>query len=80
MERILLTQISKRNRKLEREILSKLTLNESGFVVYPGKGPEDERTGSLAQLLIDWYLYKKGNQKPLDFNIFLSFVKNQSPA
>ena len=52
-----------------------LTIDESGFVIYSGKGPEIERTGSPAQLLIDWFLYKKGNEKPLDFDIFVQHIK-----
>ena len=79
MERVLLTQKPKRDRKRERDIMNKLTLNDSGFVIYPGKGPEYERTGSPFQLLIDWFLYKKGKEKPLDFDIFVQHLNETMP-
>lgn len=75
MERIQLIRKSQRNKRLETKILNGLTINESGFVIYPGKGPEIERTGSPAQLLIDWFLYKNGTEKPLDFDIFANHMK-----
>jgi hypothetical protein len=76
MKRILITRKSQRNKKREAELIHLLTLNESGFIIYPGKESEDERTGSPAQLLIDWYLYKSGKEKPLDFDIFVQYLKN----
>ena len=75
MERILISRKSQRNKKRETQLLNLLTLNESGFVIYPGKGPEIQRTGSPAQLLIDWFLYKQGT-KPLDFDIFVHHLSN----
>ena len=78
MERILISRKSQRNKKRETELLNLLTLNESGFVIYPGKGPEVQRTGSPAQLLIDWFLYKHGKEKPLDFHIFVQHLKDIS--
>ena len=75
MERIKITRKAQPNKNRETELLNLLTINESGFVVYPGKESEDKRTGSPAKLLIEWFLYKRGTEKPLDFDIFVQHVK-----
>jgi hypothetical protein len=60
-----------RNRQRELEIVKKLEIDSSGFVIYPGtKGSVAERTGSPAISLINWYLYKTGTEKPLDYALF----------
>ena len=32
------------------------------------------KTGSPAQHLIDWYMYRNGDTKPLDFEIFVNLM------
>ena len=75
MEKIKLvrTKVTVRRRAKEKEILKRITVNNEGMIVYPGKGPEVERTGSPAQFLIEWYLYKEGI-KPVDYDIFVSMI------
>lgn len=73
MEKIELLRKPVRNRKLEKKIMKLITVNDSGMIIYPGKGPEVDRTGSPAQFLIDWHLYKIGT-KPLDYDIFVSQI------
>ena len=63
-----------RNRALEKQLLAILTIDDSGFVVYDGPGPASQRTGSQAQALIDWYLYRNTKEKPLDAEIFEKIV------
>ena len=74
MKRIKITRSPVRDRKLEREIMKQLKVNNEGMIVYPGKGSEDERTGSPVQFLIDWHLYRI-DIKPLDYDIFVSQLK-----
>lgn len=76
MEKIKLirTPVKVRKREKERELMKMIAVNDEGMIVYQGKGPEAERTGSPAQFLIEWYLYKEGT-KPLDFDIFVSQLK-----
>ena len=77
MEKIKLirSDVKVRKRGKEKEILKSITVNDEGMIVYPGKGPESKRTGSPAQFLIEWYLYKEGT-KPLDYDIFVSLLKD----
>ena len=74
MKKIEITRSPVKNRKLEREIMKLITVNDEGMIIYTGKGPEVERTGSPARFLIDWHLYKIG-KKPLDYDIFVSQIK-----
>ena len=72
MERILLTR---RKNKREKELLDLLTVDDSGMVIWPGRGSVEERTGSPARMLIEWHLYKTGT-KPLDYDIYLAWIKS----
>lgn len=67
-------ELKRRNKKAERDILKLLEIDDSGFVIYPGKGSVDERTGSLAQELVEWYLYRDSDEKPFDANIFVKMI------
>ena len=62
------------NRELEKKILDAIKLDDSGFVIYEGDGPEEERKGSQIGLLIQWYLYGSA-EKPLDSDIFGDCMK-----
>ena len=75
MKRVQIKRLPVRNRRLERNIMKLISVNDEGMIVYTGKGPEVERTGSPAQFLIDWHLYKIGI-KPLDYDIFVSEIKS----
>lgn len=66
-----------RDRAKERELLSKCTVSESGMIIYPGSAREDARTGSPITQLIDWYLYRTGKEKPLDYEIFEDFIEGR---
>lgn len=66
-----------RDHKKEKKLLSLLTVDESGFVIYEGPGTVAERTGSLATLLIDWYLYRNTKEKPLDAEIFRDLIERK---
>jgi hypothetical protein len=63
-----------RDPKKEQEILNKLEVDESGFVVFKGHGPLRQRTGSQAMALINWHLYRDAKEKPLDYDIFHDFI------
>jgi hypothetical protein len=63
-----------RNKQKEEELLRKLNLDESGFVIYPGTGTIQQRTGSPAMALINWHLYREGREKPLDYDIFKDLI------
>ena len=64
-----------RNRAREQQVLDLLTLDDEGCVVYPGRGPISQRTGSPARILIEWLLYKDAKEKPLDADLFEDYVK-----
>ena len=66
-----------RNFKKEKELLSKCTVTEDGFIVYPGDAPLNQRIGSPVTQLIEWYLYKNSNEKPIDSDLFKAFVDEQ---
>ena len=66
-----------RDRKREEELLKLLNVDDSGFVIYPGPGPIRDRTGSPAYQLINWFLYKDGDEKPLDFPVFVQIIKEK---
>ena len=69
------TQIAlERNRHREQELLQLLNVDFNGFVIYDGPGPISERTGSSAQILIDWYLYRDAKEKPLDAEMFVKMM------
>ena len=63
-----------RNRQREQQLLDLLTLDDDGCVVYDGPGPRAQRTGSQAHLLIDWFLYRNAKEKPIDAELFESYV------
>ena len=73
MKKVELKRIDK---AAERDILKLIDVDESGFVIYPGNGPIETRTGSPAQQLIEWYLYRNSETKPLDANIFVDMIDN----
>jgi hypothetical protein len=63
-----------KSRKKENDILKLLDVDDSGMIVYPGRGSILERTGSPVMALIDWHLYKIG-EKPIDYDIFANHLK-----
>lgn len=63
-----------RDRAKEKKILKSLTIDQSGMVIYPGKGSIESRTGSNAQLLIEWFLYKALKEKPIDADMFADLL------
>lgn len=64
-------------RQIERKLIKLLPINQSGMIVYPGKNSQDLRTGSAARTLIQWFLYKCGDQKPIDEGIFSDYLKKE---
>ena len=64
-----------RDRRREQQLLELLTLDDDGCVIYEGRGPVNQRTGSPARLLIDWFLYKDAKEKPLDADLFEDYAK-----
>ena len=71
--------------QLETQILELLnesgSINESGLMLYDkdgeGKGADQPRTGSAVRALLDWVLYKKGNVKPMDSDLFKRFLEDE---
>lgn len=56
---------------LEEEILAKVNIDDSGQVIYDGRGSVAERTGSAIRDLIQYVLYRNGT-KPIDTDIFIA--------
>lgn len=85
MERILINRLQTeeknviQNDKRETDLLKMLAkyTDSSGFIVYPGWEPIEYRKGSSVYELIQWHLYSQ-NSKPLDYDIFKSFLKEIS--
>ena len=67
---------SSRNVNLEKYLMKVLPNDGSGNIIYDGPGQASQRTGSPIRLLIDWALYRKGTEKPIDELIFKDVIKN----
>ena len=68
-----------RQRAREQQLLDLLTLDDEGCVVYAGRGPISQRTGSPARILIDWFLYKDAKEKPIDADLFEQLQRGELP-